>query len=144
MRGLLQSVALLSLIFFFTSTVAAEDWVYYTRSVDSFFFDRSNINTPYEGFNNILGVWQKVVYEGESVNRIAAHLGVKYGNLKESVSMIEIDCSSKVAQIKAITFYDSGGGVIDTKSKTSTDWRKIPPDSSLNALYKTVCGPRLR
>ena len=117
----------------------AEDWVFYDRCGDSFFYDRKGINNPYEDVNYVLGVWQKVVYNGESVDRIAAYLGTKYSDLAESISMIEIDCSRRCAQTKALTYYDSKGMIIESKPVTKDDWKKIPPKSHLSKLYRAVC-----
>jgi hypothetical protein len=117
-----------------------EDWVFYARYGDSFFYDRKSINTPYEEFKHVIGVWQKIVYDNESVDRITAHLGLKYADLTESISMVEIDCSIKYAQTKAITYYDTNGKIIEAKSITKDDWKKIIPESPpLDKLYKAVC-----
>jgi hypothetical protein len=141
MRNLLHLTIVLSLCILCVSQVKGEDWVFYTRYGDSFFYDRKNINNPYEDFKNIIGVWQKIIYDNESVDRITAHLGVKYADLTESISMIEIDCSKKYAQTKAITYYDAKGKIIDTKCKTKDDWKEITPESSpLDKLYKAVCS----
>ena len=121
------------------SEVKAEDWVFYTRYGDSFFYDKSNINCPYEEFRNIVGVWQKVIYDDESIDRITAHLGVAYADLKESISLVEVDCSRQLSQTKAVTFYDVRGKIIDTRATPKDDWKEITPKSPLSALYKTVC-----
>jgi hypothetical protein len=138
-RSLLQLAVVLSLCMLSVSNVWGEDWVFYTRYGDSFFYDRKNINNPYEDFKNIIGVWQKIVYDDETVNRITAHLGAKYGDLRESISMIEIDCSKKCAQTKAITYYDVNGKIIETKHTSKEDWKEIVPKSPLNELYYAVC-----
>lgn len=138
-RSLLQLAIVFSLCILCVSNVMGEDWVFYTRYGDSFFYDRKNINNPYEDFKNIIGVWQKIVYDDESINRITAHLGVKYADLTESISMVEMDCSKKCAQTKAITYYDVKGKIIETKRTSKEDWKEITPKSPLHKLYKAVC-----
>ena len=138
-RRLLQCTIVLLLCVLGASTAKGEDWVFYTRYGDSFFYDRQNINNPYENCRNVIGVWQKIVYDNESVDRITAHLGVKYADLTESISMIEIDCSRGHAQTKAVTFYDTKGHVIDTKYTTKDDWKEITLRSPLSKLFMAVC-----
>ena len=124
------------------STAEAEEWVLYCRYQDIFYYDRDSVAQPYENFDTIKCVRQKTVYEGKSAARIAAHLGPKYAYLKESVSMIEIDCLRKKAQTKSTVFYDSGGSEIDSSSKTRPDWKLITIDSPpLDILYKIICPP---
>lgn len=117
----------------------AEDWRLFIRYGDFFYYDKENINYPYEGNKNIIGIWQKQVYDKESSLRIAAHLGKKYADLKESISMVEINCFTKKIQTKAITHYTYKGLVIETQNRTRPDWKAIVPDSPTEALYQRVC-----
>ena len=71
---------------------SGREWIYYTRDTDTYYFDRENINSLHENSHDIVGVWQKIVYAGTSVYRIADHLGAEYGDLTESISLIEITC----------------------------------------------------
>jgi hypothetical protein len=57
----------------------------------------------------------------------------------ESVSLVEINCFSKDAQIKAITYYNSKGLVIHTSHRIKDSWEEIIPSSPLHKLYKAVC-----
>jgi hypothetical protein len=135
----------LSFCVLYISEVKGEDWVFYARYGDSFFYDRKSINNPYENVEEVIGTWQKIVYDNESIDRIVAHLGPKYADLKESISLIEIDCSKKYAQTKAITYYDVSGKIIETKNITKEDWKKITPESpSVDKLYKAVCFPSVK
>ena len=142
MKNLLHLAIVFSLCMLCISEAKGEDWVFYARYGDSFFYDRKNINNPYENIKNVIGVWQKIIYDDESINRIAAHLGVKYAYLKEAISLIEIDCYKKYSQTKAITYYSSNGSIIDTKCMTRDDWKEITPKSQLYKLYQAVCPPQ--
>ena len=124
------------------STVLGEEWIYYTRDTDTYYFDRENINSLHENSPGIVGVWQKVVYAGKSVSRIADHLGAEYGDLTESISLVEINCISGEAQTKAITYYDSEGRIIETNHKTKDDWQEVTPHTPLRKLFKAVCPPK--
>lgn len=135
-------LTLVSLSIGWFSTSDAEEWVSYCRYGDYFFYDRESVIQPYENFRTIKCIRQKIVYESKSVTRIAAHLGPKYAHLKESISLIEIDCLTKKAQTRSTTFYDSGGSEIDSSSKTRPDWKLITIDSPpLDILYKIICPP---
>jgi hypothetical protein len=138
-RTLLQAAAVFLFCVLCVTKVRAEDWVFYARYGDSFFYDRETINNPYEDCKHVIGVWQKIVYDNESVDRITAHLGVKYADLAESISMIEMDCLNKNSQTKAITFYDKDGRILDAKNSTKADWREIPVKSPLRNLYSVLC-----
>ena len=124
------------------ATVWGEEWIYYTRDTDTYYFDRENINRLHENSPAIVGVWQKVVYAGKSVYRISDHLGAQYGDLTESISLIEINCISGEAQTKAITYYDSEGRVIETNHKTKDDLQEVTPHTPLSKLFKAVCPPK--
>lgn len=140
--GLLLALFVFLFSFFVVLDVQAEDWVSYCRYGDFFYYDSATVTRPYENFKSINCVRQKIVYEANSVKRIAAHLGPKYAHLKESISMIEIDCLTRKAQIKSTTFYDSRGMEIESSSKTRPDWKLITRESPpLDILYKIICPP---
>jgi Surface-adhesin protein E len=124
------------------ATVWGEEWIYYGRYTDSYYFDREDINNPDENSHNIVGVWQKIVYTEKSVSRIADLLGEQYADLAESVSLVELNCASAEAQIKAITYYDSKGRIIHTSHKTKDDWKEVIPSFPLHKLYKAVCSSK--
>ena len=120
----------------------AEDWVLYCRYHDVFYYDRDSVSQPYDNFKTIKCVRQKTLYEAKSATRIAAHLGPKYAYLKESISMIEIDCLTRKAQTKSTSFYDTGGAEIDSTENTRPDWKFITDKSPpLDILYKILCPP---
>ncbi len=138
-KKLLQVTVVLSLYVFCFSTVRGEDWRFFCKNIDFYYYDNGNINRPYDKFKNIVSVWQKIIYQESSVNRIADHLGPKYADLAESISLVEIDCSTKNVQTKSIVFYDSKDRVIDTTCKTKENWKLITPETPLDKLYKAVC-----
>jgi hypothetical protein len=132
----------LSIFLFWFSTAEGEDWRLFCKYTDFYSYDNANINRPYEKFKNIVSVWQKITYEESSVTRISDHLGPKYADLAESISLIEIDCSTKNAQTKSVTLYDSKDKIIDMTCKTKDNWKLITPDSPMDKLYKAVCPPK--
>jgi hypothetical protein len=139
MKKLVQFAAVFFACFLWFSTVRGEDWIYYSSYPDFLFYDRENINNPIENSQDILGVWKKIVYAESSVARISEHLGERYADLRESVSLVEINCLSKEVQTKAVTYYDSRGAVIYTSHRTKDSWEEIIPESPLNKIYKAVC-----
>ena len=139
MKKVIQLATFFFACFLWFSTVKGEDWVFYEAYPDFFFYDQENINNPDENSQDIVGVWQKIIYSEKSISRISAHLGEQYSDLVESVSLVEINCFSKDAQIKAITYYNSKGWVIHTSHHTKDNWEEIIPSSPLQKLYKAVC-----
>jgi hypothetical protein len=139
MRKLFQLTVVLSLCVLWFSTSEGEDWRFFARNIDYYYYDNGNINQPYDKFENIVSVWQKIIYQESSVNRISDYLGPKYADLAESISLIEIDCSTKNAWTKSVVFYDSKDRVIDTTCKTKENWKLITPETPLDKLYKSVC-----
>ena len=139
MRKFFQLTTVFFACFLWFSTVKGEDWVFYEGYPDFFYYDQENINNPDENSQDIVGVWQKIIYADKSISRISGHLGVQYSDLVESVSLVEINCFSKDAQVKAITYYNSKGWVIHTSHRTKDSWEEIIPLSPLHKLYKAVC-----
>jgi hypothetical protein len=130
-------------LFFFTSMAWGEDWRLYFKYKDFLFYDGDNINKPYENQENILSVWEKTVYDKESLVRISGHLGDEYSDLEESRALIEIDCKNKYSQTMAITYYNTKGEIIAAVQKTKLDWKKIVADTPMDRLCRTIC-PRKR
>lgn len=139
MKKLFQIATLFFACTLWFSTVKGEDWVFYAGYPDFLFYDLESINNPRENSRDIIGVWQKIVYAENSVSRISEHMGGRYSDLRESVSLVEINCLSKNVQTKAVTYYDSGGAVIHTSHRTKDSWEEIIPQSPMNKIYKAVC-----
>jgi len=142
MKAFLKVFAAMATLLYF-SGAEAEDWTFYCRYQDNFFYDRDNVICPYENFKNIISVSQKTVYDNESVLRIADHLGEKYAYLKESISLIEVDCLTSNVRIKTVTYYDKKNQVIDRDLNdyrgTDEGWKKITSKSPHRKLYKALC-----
>ncbi|MCG2721485.1 MAG: hypothetical protein L6290_05650 [Thermodesulfovibrionales bacterium] len=136
---MLEITVVLSLCIFWIPQAEGNEWKFFCRNTDYYFYDSENINYPYDNLKKIVSVWQKIIYEEESIERISAYLGSRYANLVESVSLVEIDCLNKKAQTKSKTFYDSADRVIETSLEIKQDWKKITPDSPFSKLYKSVC-----
>jgi hypothetical protein len=139
MKKLFQFTAVFFACTLWFSTVKGEDWVFYAGYPDFLFYDLESINNPSENSQDVIGVWQKIVYAESSVARISEHMGERYSDLRESVSLVEINCLSKNVQTKVVTYYDSGGAVIYTSHRTKDSWEEIIPESPMNKIYKAVC-----
>ncbi|MEW6054472.1 MAG: surface-adhesin E family protein [Nitrospirota bacterium] len=127
------------IIIFVSSSAGAEEWRLFDHYNDHYYYDKESINYPLENSREIIGVWQKVIFNDESLDRIISHLGPKYADLVEVISLIEINCYTKHAQIKSKAYYDKRGNAIDTMNKTRSDWKAIEATSPLNQLYYAVC-----
>jgi hypothetical protein len=136
-------VALFFLLFFlYKQSAAAEpDWIYFDFSLakDFLYIDRANISRPYPSYD-IFRVHQKTVYKNRTVNITADRRGKTYNNLRESIEIIDIYCSKKKYLSRSITFYDADGEMIEkTDNFDSNYWVSIPPDTSLETLFRMVC-----
>lgn len=127
------------LISFCADTAQGEDWRYFTRYKDNFYYDRESITYPLAPYKGTISLWQKIVYDKDSSFSMAERLGGKYSDVYESLHLIELNCRSKQVQVKSISFYDSKGTTIDYSYKERADWKPIPPDTPHEELYRRVC-----
>lgn len=134
-----------SLFFFLLSfcadTVQGEDWSYFTRYKDNFYYDRESITYPLAPYKGTISLWQKIVYDKDSSFSMAERLGGKYSDVYESLHLIELNCKNKQFQTKSVSYYDSKGMIIDYSYKESTQWKPIPPGTPYEDLYWRVCPP---
>ena len=132
---------LVGLCFLFIHSIAeGAEWKYYGSDISgiSFYYDYDKEKTT--NSKGIIRIWQKIVYTPEIVRRTYEALGVKYGDLRECVNLLEIDCSNKKSQIKSTIYFNRNGTVIESIDyKDWQDWRPIPPDTALEKLCKEVC-----
>ena len=122
--------------------IAADpDWVYFDFNLakDFLYVDKANIAYPYPDYD-IIRVIQKTIYKNRTINISADRLGNTYNDLRESIETIDIYCSKRKYLSRSITFYDSRGGIIEkTDNFESHYWVSIPPNTSLETLFKMIC-----
>jgi hypothetical protein len=140
--SLRQSV--LFLLFFFlltlcSDTAQGEDWSYFAKYKDNFYYDRESITYPLAPYKGTISLWQKIVYDKDSSFSMAERLGGKYSDVFESLHLIELNCRSKQVQVKSISFYDSKGTIIEYSYKEREQWKPIAPDTPFEDLYWRVC-----
>jgi hypothetical protein len=126
-------------LFLFVGTSTGEDWQFISRYKDNFYYDKASITYPVKDYTQILSLWQKIVYEKESAFRIAEELGDKYSDVHESLHLIELHCKRKEIQVRSISYYDSGGRIIDYSHMERSDWKPIPADTPYEELFWMVC-----
>jgi hypothetical protein len=127
------------LLSLYADTAQGEDWTYFTRYKDNFYYDRESITYPLAPYKGIISLWQKIVYDQESSFSMSEKLGGKYSDVYESLHLIVLNCKKKQVQVKSISYYDSKGRIIDYSYKERTQWQQITPDTPCENLYWRVC-----
>jgi hypothetical protein len=129
------------LSFFCAGTVQGEEWRYFTRYKDNFYYDRESITHPLAPYKGTISLWQKIVYDKDSSFSMAETLGGKYSDVYESLHLIELNCKNRQFQVKSVSYYDSKGRTIDYSYKENPQWKQIAPDTPCEDLYWRVCPP---
>ena len=130
---------ILFLLFACADTAQGEDWRFFTRYKDNFYYDTESITYPLAPYKGTISLWQKIVYDKDSTFSMAERLGGKYSDVYESLHLIELNCKSRQFHVKSISFYDSKGVIIDYSYKESAQWKPIPRDTPCEELYQRVC-----
>jgi Surface-adhesin protein E len=89
--------------------------------------------------NNIVRVSQKLILNDRGTTKLARELGREYENVKEIITMREIDCTGKKSHILGSIYFSDSGGVIKRESYEPIEWDSIIPDSVDDVLYHAVC-----
>ena len=90
----------------------------------------------------VFRVREQYIYTAESVTKKMMKYGSKYGGLKSSVTLWEINCTEKKARIISTADYSHDGKVI-SKTKEGAEpwpWDSYPPGSLGGRLIQAVCG----
>jgi len=138
MRFFILQIVVLCFSIAATGSLHAEDWQYYAEDSEGNFLyvDKDSIIHK----EIITEVWQKKVYEKNSLFRIRQTLGEKYATLIEARALIEIFCPKRTFQVRAVDYYRSDGTVIEhIYYEFLRDWKKVQRKSDMERLYKICC-----
>jgi hypothetical protein len=117
--------------------VSATDWRFYTRSEFGLYQyvgeDLSHLS------ENLVRVWQKLVLSEIGSTYLVRELGKEYENVKEIITLREIDCTDKKNRILGIIYRSEGGLVIKREPYEPTEWNSVIPDSVDDILHHAIC-----
>ena len=109
---------------------------FYTSSeFGSYLYDAGNVTyLP----NSIVRVSQKLVLNERGTTSLVRELGKEYENVKEIITIREIDCAGKKICIVGLIYFSDNGRVIKRDSYEPKEWNSIMPDSVDDVLYDAV------
>jgi hypothetical protein len=136
MKKTILSIFLLMGIFFSHSVSWGADWKLLNFTDSSYFFyDAEDITHPSK---DIVRVWEKVVYTERGIEEVIAELGEDYENLKETKTLIEINCKERNFRYLSVVHYAEDKTVIRTRD-IGSKWQLIIPESIVEFQYKEFC-----
>ena len=117
--------------------VSATDWKLYTKSEFGLYqYDAEDINF----FSKCLvRISQRIVLTDRSRTDLVRELGKEYGDVREIITLREIDCAVKKSRILGLIYCSEKGMVIKRESYEPIEWDVIIPDSVDDVLYGVVC-----
>ena len=127
----------LGLMFATCSEVSAADWRFYTRSEFGLYqYDAGEVSHLSK---SLVRVSQKLVLSDRGTTNLVRELGKEYENVREIITLREIDCAGKKSRILGLIYCYENGGVIKKESYEPIEWDSIIPDSVDDILYHVVC-----
>ena len=82
---------------------------------------------------------QKLVPSDRGTAHLVRELGKEHEDVREIISLREIDCIGKKSRILGLTYYSENGVVIKRESYEPIEWDSIISDSVDDILYQVVC-----
>jgi uncharacterized protein YxeA len=127
-----------------TPVKGSSDWEEFnTYKGKVYSYNKVNIK---HGANDIVQVWVKTVYSNEGRERDLVYMrkqglatAKEWDKLSDRLSLVELDCKKERTRVISITYYDSDGGILYSKSSDKQDWKSIVSNSSFDILRKKVC-----
>jgi hypothetical protein len=135
-RLLILSVMIISLSFI--SLAESATWVHYATDIESnkLYYDSESITYPAKG---IVTVWDKTIYSRVGRKSLEKNLGIKGAAIVEDKTLYELNCLTREFRFTNIMAFDSSGGIVDDINDKDSEWKAIPPESSMELLYKEIC-----
>ena len=143
MKRLLLAVSIVCLLTVGYTTVHGAEWVYYSTSLDGkFYYDKESITS---GGKGIIKVWGKIVYSEKGKEdyiqfaKEKSFYSKRFENINYSLNLNIINCTTREFNVSSSTKRDEIGDIIDSASSNIPSWAPIPPESTVEPLYKIVC-----
>jgi len=117
--------------------VLATEWKFYARSEFGLYqYDTEDVS---HFSANVVRVSQRLVMNKRGTTNLVRELGKEYENVREIITLREIDCAGKKSRILGLIYCYENGGVIKKESYEPIEWDSIIPDSVDDILYHVVC-----
>lgn len=130
-------VILIGFAIFSYAEVWGADWILVDRNLTGdVFWDRENIRYLEGG---IVRFWEKCVLNEKGVDVYIERYGIKFRNVAEHRSLIEIDCKEKQYRYLEVNWYSKDGQLISNMELKPSQWMHITPESSGDAYHKILC-----
>jgi len=130
-------VILFGFIIFGYAEVWGADWRLLGRDDEGIrYYDAEGITRPSK---SIARVWTNWIYTEKGVTEVVRESGRKYENLRNTLTLWELNCSDKMMHVLQVTHYSSDGHTLLSVSRDTAKWEFIPPHSITEALFKEIC-----
>jgi hypothetical protein len=117
--------------------VLATDWKFYTKSeFGSYQYDAEDINYFSEC---LVRISQRIVLTDRGRTDLVREFGKEYGDVREIITLREIDCAFKKSRVLGLIYSSEKGMVIKRESYEPIEWDLIIPDSVDDFLHQAVC-----
>ena len=127
----------LGLVFATCAEVSATDWRFYTRSEFGLYqYDAEDLSHLSK---SLVRIRQKLVLSDRGITHLVQELGKEHENVREIISLREIDCVGKKSRILGLIYCSENGAVIKRESYDPIEWDSITPDSVDDLLHQVVC-----
>jgi|GEM_PF-6449800 len=142
MKRLLLTISFICLFLVGHTIVNGAEWVQYSEGTldDKYFYDKANVTSDGKG---AVTVWSKKIFSEKGKQAFMKQIEdsdyQKYKGISYELNLVVIKCSSRQYYITFMSQINTLGKEIDQYSPPTHDYRLIPPGSSSEALYSSVC-----
>ena len=139
MKGFVAFFLLLTvLVLAWTVDAQSPQWKLYDMTqmgLDKMYYDEAGVirQSP-----QVLKVPTRILHSPQSVKGYTEKSDVQYRDLRETQSLMEIDCESRKWRAVTGMNIDSKGEVID-RAERVTEWEAVIAESTMESLLKQVC-----
>ena len=135
--GQLVISLVLGIMFAACAEVSATDWRFYAES--EFGLCQYDAEDLSHLSKSLVRVRQKLVLTDRGTTHLVRELGKENENVREIISLREIDCISKKSRILQLVYCSENGVVIKRESYDPIEWDPIISDSVDDILYQVIC-----
>jgi hypothetical protein len=150
MKLKLFSISLILFVLTFPSVCFSQKpdpkvWEYYGKDSTGgvYYCSRVNVNKSSDiiPFRIYYSVSDKEREERvEKIKKYDLKKSVEYQTYDHDISVVEIDCRNKLTWMAEYAEYDRQGNALKYDINDDREWKKIPPDSVIEAFYKKQCA----
>ena len=127
-----------TVLFLFTEGWEA-DWKRFDSNVyGDNYYDRGSI---IRGSKNIVRVLVKYVPNEKGVMNAVERMGEQFKTLRDSQTLVELECAEKKFRILSVTLYSKEGGILYSEKweEQESRWVLVTPQSGWGSLHGILC-----